>query len=430
MTAWAAAWEWLTREHWRIGGGLTRLLLGAWALYFYALHASVRHTLWGPDGLWPFHRFVADQPFLSVYALSGSPVVFDVLYAAAVLVALAYTLGWWTRVAGALHWLMVWSLQERNPFITDGGDNIMRIVLLFLAAANVGALFSLDALRPRWRLPRWARESLAVAHNVAILLVLAQLCIVYLSTGLYKAMGEVWQNGTALYYILRVQEFSAPGLAELVYRNPYLVVLGTYGTVLFEVLFPAALIHPWTRAGMAVAGVGFHVAIAVLMGLVTFAWSMLSLYPLLFADRQYLSAARRLQTAWRLTIFYDGWCPTCARSVAWLRAADLLGVFSFVSFRDPGVVEACGLDPDRLERRIQAADARGRLTEGMATLAALAARSPLLWPLWPFCLVGRLLFGQRLYDAAARRRLVVVPAPCGPVCPAPRAGTTPTDRRW
>lgn len=408
---------WMTREHWLIGAALARIMLGAWAIYYYVLHLSVREALWGPHGIWPHDRFLESQPFLSVWQLSASPVFSHAVYLVGLVVALAFTLGYRSRLAAVLHWLMIWSLQERNPLITDGGDNIMRIVLLFLVLVNTGAYFSLDARRLRPPLAPVLRQSMAIVHNVGVLLILAQLAMLYMSTGLYKAMGELWQNGTALYYILRVDEFSWPGVAEFVYRNAYLVVLGTYGTVLFEVAFPPALFNRWTRYAMILIGASFHTGIALFMGLVTFAWSMLSVYPLLVTDAEYRHVEGWVRRRFGLVVFYDGWCALCSRSTRWLRALDLLSLVQFVSFREPGVTELYRLDASRAARRMQSVRPEGRVQEGMDTLVAIAVRSILLWPVLPLLVVGRLVAGQRFYDALARRRLVVVPGACEDHCP-------------
>jgi predicted DCC family thiol-disulfide oxidoreductase YuxK len=409
---------WMTREHWLIGAALARVMLGTWAIYYYVLHLPVRETLWGPGGIWPHDRFLESQPFLSVWQLSASPLFSQAVYLVGIIVALAFTLGYRTRLAAALHWFMIWSLQERNPLITDGGDNIMRIVLLFLILVNTGAYFSLDARRLRRPLPPALRQSLAIVHNVGVLLILAQLAMLYMSTGLYKAMGELWQNGTALYYILRVDEFSWPGVAEFVYRNPYLVVLGTYGTVLFEVAFPPALFNRWTRYAMILIGASFHASIALFMGLVTFAWSMLSVYPVLVTDAEYRNLQAWVRRRLELIVFYDGWCPLCSRSARWLRAFDLLSLVRFVSFREPGVIELYGLDPDRAARRMQSRTHGGRVREGMDSVLAIALRSVLLWPIVPLLWAGRVVAGQRFYDALARRRLVLIPVMCEGRCPA------------
>lgn len=103
-----------------------------------------------------------------------------------------------------------------------------------------------------------------------------QMCLVYVVSGLYKVQGEVWQDGTALFYIMRVPEFELPGWSSLVYDNDVLVFLGTYSTTLFLVYFPTGILvarlRPWTAA----ASIAFHVSIGVFMGLTAFALTMVA----------------------------------------------------------------------------------------------------------------------------------------------------------
>lgn len=120
-------------------------------------------------------------------------------------------------------------------------------------------------------------------------------------------MGEVWQNGTALYYVLRSQWFTWPGVSEMVYGNSHVVTGLTYATVLFEVSFPFMLFNRWTRYLAIGIGASMHVGIALLMGLFPFSWTMLSLYFLLISDREYSWIARRVRAV-RST------CGSAARS--------------------------------------------------------------------------------------------------------------------
>lgn len=429
MAVMSRGFEWLTREHWLIGASLMRVSLGIWAIFFYLLHWPVRGLLWGPEGVLPFERFLKAGSYLNVFAFSRSPVYFEGVYLLAIAVAVLIVIGCRPRLMIPFHWVMIWSFQERNQLLGDGGDNLMRIVLLFLVVVNTGAYFSITQGRrpawPRWRahmrrlaepLDRFFHPTLAALHNIGVVMIIVQLCMLYLSTGLYKAMGEVWQNGTALYYILRVDEFSWPGVAEIIYRNVYLVVLGTYGTVLFEVTFTPSLLNRWSRYVMIMVGFSFHVGIALIMGLITFGWSMLSVYPLLLTDGEYRSMAVWLRRRLELVVFFDGWCPLCTRSIRWLSRLDLLSLVQFVSFRESGIVELYGLDAERAARRIQSLGRGGKIREGMDTMIAIAIRSVGLWPLVPVFLAGRLIAGQRVYDAVASRRLILVPGACDALC--------------
>jgi predicted DCC family thiol-disulfide oxidoreductase YuxK len=105
-------------------------------------------------------------------------------------------------------------------------------------------------------------------------------------------------------------------------------------------------------------------------------------------------------------VYYDGWCTLCRRSAGTLRRLDWLGVLELVSFRDEGVAERDGLDLQRLERRMQARPAAGGpVREGMDAVVLVAARLPLLWPVWPLLVAARWTgIGRAAYDWIAARR--------------------------
>jgi len=405
---------WLTTEHWRIGAGLLRVNLGAWAVYFYLLHWPYRAYLWGPTGILPFERFVELNDSINVFAWNSSSIYFESVYLTAIIVAVLVVIGFLPRLIIPVHWFMIWSMQERNPFLGDGGDNLMRIVLFFLVLVNTGSILSVHAVRSKNHQVSYAffTPALAVTHNIGVLLILVQLCMMYMSTGLYKVMGELWQNGTALYYILRVEEFSWPGVAEFIYRNTYLVVAGTYTTVLFEILFAPSLLNRWTRYLMIAAGSLFHAGIAALMGLVTFGWSMLSIYPLLVTDREYRELAAWSRRRFRLTVLYDADCAFCSRTVRLMDAANLLSLVEFVPFQQPGILTHFGIPLARAEQRMQSITPDGSRAEGMDSMVQICGRSPLLWPLLPMLWTGRLLFGHRPYDLVADRRYLFTRGAC------------------
>ncbi|MFE9722052.1 hypothetical protein ACFYQ5_00190 [Streptomyces sp. NPDC005794] len=102
------------------------------------------------------------------------------------------------------------------------------------------------------------------------------MCLVYVVSGLYKVQGQMWQDGTALFYVLRVPEFSFPELSHFVYENDLLVFSGTYVTVLFLVYFPLGILVPALRPWATVMSIGFHLGIGLLMGLTGFALTMVA----------------------------------------------------------------------------------------------------------------------------------------------------------
>jgi uncharacterized membrane protein YphA (DoxX/SURF4 family) len=129
-------------------------------------------------------------------------------------------------------------------------------------------------------------------HNVAVLAIGAQLAILYFTSGFMKLNGYTWHHGTALYLISQVEWFSLPSTRDW-FKDPTLVTIASYATMVFQVWFPIAIVSPLRRLFVAV-GIAFHIGIAITMGLVTFSTIMIGLELFLLRDADF----ERLR-AWR-----------------------------------------------------------------------------------------------------------------------------------
>jgi hypothetical protein len=274
-----------------VGVSGTRAVLGFVGLMFYISQYADRDYLFGPQAVLPWRDFVAqlhsDHSF-SLYAWSSSGAWFQLVFHLGLLTALMVTLGIGGRAGLACHWVFLWSLYERQPVLLDGGDNLAYLVLPMLLATRCYDRFSLSsgvADRLARRLPASVRSLATPLHNLGVVAIASQMCLVYVVSGLYKVQGQVWQDGTALFYVLRVPEFTFPGVSNLVYHNDFLVVAGTYVTVFFLVYFPVGVLVPALRPWAAVLSIGFHVAIALFMGLTGFALTMIAC-DLVFLDKE------------------------------------------------------------------------------------------------------------------------------------------------
>jgi hypothetical protein len=114
-------------------------------------------------------------------------------------------------------------------------------------------------------------------HNAGMLVIMAEVCLIYATAGWYKVQGSRWQDGTALYYPLGLDYFSPwPGLSALLAGSGTLVMLLTYGTVVLQVAFPFTVFH--RRIKNVLLGVMMleHAGIAVLLGLPFFSLAMIA----------------------------------------------------------------------------------------------------------------------------------------------------------
>jgi hypothetical protein len=301
-THWQALVDSASRERFMVGASVFRIVAGLAFVYQYFATYTQRGYLFGPDGVYPFERFlddVASGSSFSLYALSESNLYFELLYHAGCAVALLWLLGWRTRILTPLHWVLVWSLRERYPLLWDGGDNLMQLVLLYAVFMNVSEHFSLDSMR-RAAQPLVERPIRAMFHNAGLLAAAMQLSLVYGIAGLSKVQGETWQNGTSLYYALRAGEFTWPGMSHLIYENSAVLVFLSYATVAFQVSFPFMLfLGRRTRLLWMLAGLCFHLGIATFMALFTFAMFMMAVDLIFITDAEYARGGALLGRARR-----------------------------------------------------------------------------------------------------------------------------------
>lgn len=290
------------------GASVLRIVAGFALVYQYLVLYSQRHYLYGPDATFPFEVFVEDVSnagSFSLYAVSRSALYFEVLYHLSCVCVVLWWLGVRTSYLTPIVWVLVWSLHERNPYLLDGGHNLIQIVLLYACLVDVSSRWSVDAWLARRR--GAARDPVgvsAIVHNAGVLACAIQLSLVYGVAGLYKVQGETWQNGTALYYSLRGGEFVWPGMSELVYEQGWLLTLLAYATVAFQLSFPFLLfLGRRTRLLIVVVGIGFHLGIMAFMSLFTFAAFMLAVDLMFVTDEEYEGARARLA---RLTTMLSG----------------------------------------------------------------------------------------------------------------------------
>ncbi|MFC8936997.1 HTTM domain-containing protein [Streptomyces griseoincarnatus] len=114
-------------------------------------------------------------------------------------------------------------------------------------------------------------------HNGALLVIMAEACLIYATAGWYKVQGSRWQDGTAVHYPLHLEYFSPwPSLAELFTASGTLVMLVTYVTVAVQVAFPFTLFNRRVKNVLLSFMILEHAVIAVVLGLPFFSLAMIA----------------------------------------------------------------------------------------------------------------------------------------------------------
>jgi hypothetical protein len=267
---------------------------------FFLGHYREREFLFGPNGMADWFTYVrqvqGQSALLNLYSLSPTSQWSEFLYWLSVAFSLTFMFGVLPRISTIALFALVSSAFNRNWLVLDGGNNILALVLCYLCFADLryGAAWAPDVLRrltsrlahraPMQRLYQVGDHVRVVLHNGAMFAILAQICILYFWSGFYKVTGDVWQHGTALYFILRTDEFSIPPLSGMIYQSATLVTLLTYSTLLFQMAFPFLMWNRLLKPFLFVIAAAFHVGIAVMMGLVLFSATMIVMDIALFDD--------------------------------------------------------------------------------------------------------------------------------------------------
>jgi hypothetical protein len=116
-----------------------------------------------------------------------------------------------------------------------------------------------------------------VIHNGAMLVIAAEVCLIYSTAGWYKIQGSRWQDGTAPYYPLHLDDFTPwPALSHALAGNDVMIMLICYGTVIVQVAFPFTVFNRRVKNVLLVAMMLEHVSIAVTLGLPFFSLAMIT----------------------------------------------------------------------------------------------------------------------------------------------------------
>lgn len=214
-----------------------RIGLGLALLLDLVLRLGDLDTFYTDAGVMPRQLLFAAYPTLgrmSLHTLSGGAGWQLVLFGLTAVVSVALIIGWYSRVAAVLAFVLVVSLHARNPVILNAGDSLLRRLLLWGVLLPLGARWG---LRAKEVLPGQA----ARVSSVATAGVLVQVLVVYVVNAVVKFQGTAWPSGTAVRYVFGVDALTV-GLGDFLAGFPTILTIATYAWLLLLVLSPLLLL--------------------------------------------------------------------------------------------------------------------------------------------------------------------------------------------
>ena len=407
--------------------GLIRVVVGSlltWSLFVYGLDLASYFGRRGWMNLEIVQAFRHDEHGGMPYSWSFWFYVPDAwlrpAWLACLAVAIAFTLGLGSRVTAVLAWAIAASTARRAPIALYGFDDVLSTWLLYLAVTGAsGQAVSLDRFLARWKRNRaevarrrkdgrWTAPSgvpsPTVSANVGLRLIQCHLALIYGMAGLSKFMDAGWWDGTAIWGTLGSGEFRLFDLTWLAAYPPLLNAM-THAALFLETSYPVLIWVKPARPLMVAGAAAMHVGIGLTLGLFEFSLAMLAANLAFFSGPWLRSLVAGLDQP-SGKVLYDGACPRCRASMAFITAGDPDRVVEpidltavDVSSIHPGLTREACLQSMHLVR------SDGRVEVGYDAVTRLLAWTPLttLFALVRF-VPGVAIVGRRVYAWVASTR--------------------------
>ena len=160
-----------------------------------------------------------------------------------IIAAFMLMIGWQSRLAAAITWLVWVSLWNRNPLLLDGDDAILKLMCFYLMLSSCGNCWSVDAclhIKPQ-QVSVWPLR-----------LIQFQIALIYFVSGWVKFHSPEWLDGTIMQYVLIHPQYSRWDGWSFI-DNPLLsgVLVALAGFIRWrELLFPFLLINAATASSI------------------------------------------------------------------------------------------------------------------------------------------------------------------------------------
>lgn len=243
-----------------------RILLGLLVMITALLMVPDMLTLFGPESVVsvPLVDWWYGTPHFSIINMfPHSKEVVVLTWLALFWSSVMLTFGWWTRTNALVVLLCLCSFHHRNPFAVHSGDTLLRLFSFMLIFSNAGAMYSIDATNDKYKkaplvVPIWVQR-----------LIQLQLVGMYAQAFFSKVIGPDWQNGTALYWILKLEDYARFPL-PVIPDHMWMLQICTWSTLWIEfALFTLIWVRP-VRYYVLAFGIALHMGIEFALNIPVF----------------------------------------------------------------------------------------------------------------------------------------------------------------
>ncbi len=205
---------------------------------------------------------------------------------------LVLAVGCFTRTFSVLAWFTTLMTAHRMTGMLFGLDQITLMLAMYLCIGRPGSVWSVDSwlhqrFQNAYRKHAWLRIGSGLpamecgqampacwSNNFATRLIQLHLCVIYLFGGLGKLRGEMWWDGSAMWYSIASYEYQS---MDMTWTGHFAVLssIATHLTLFWEVSYCAMIWPRWTRPWTLGVALMVHGGIALFLGMITFGLMMI-----------------------------------------------------------------------------------------------------------------------------------------------------------
>lgn len=230
-----------------------RIFLGLITFWDFALQVPHLKAFYSDEGFFPlsaYQAWVHLKWMSNIFEFSGSYYYVLFIFIIGMIASLALALGWRARTMALICWFIVIQTHNRNFFILQGGDVIIRCCLFYMIFLPSAVHFNF--------LSKIKMPSTNKVLSGASVLLISQIAVVYLFAGLHKNNLEWTRYYEAVFNSLQIDNY-ASAIGIWLQNYPETLALLTKYVVLAEIFVGILLIIPFALSR--------YLVIAIILGL-------------------------------------------------------------------------------------------------------------------------------------------------------------------
>jgi len=195
---------------------LYRQVISIVALFQLAIHLKNYQSLYGLQSIYPFSesKKTKNKYFSIFFYIPEKDFFHRLVFISGCIASLTLFFGLFISFSSTILWVIFLSIYNRNRYIGNAGDTILRFVLFFM-------IFSPD--NPSEINIPWAFRLMQIL-----------VAIVYLKNVYWKLKGYMWRQGNAVYHALSCNHYQKIDITNTLLHNKLFYRFATYFTLISE----------------------------------------------------------------------------------------------------------------------------------------------------------------------------------------------------